>query len=289
MKKFFIIIVFISFILSHPAFALDQQAAVDDLFVKSGMEYQLGNFAQGVIAGFDKAQRSAANPLSPEDEVKVHQLILLDWSAQSLSPIVKDSIMKSLSSTAFDKSLSWLNSPIGGRVTKMEEESSNPNSINAMKEYLKQLNNNPPAQDRVDLIKRWVDASNEVDFYYKLYVAQADSMVSSLAKSTSLTDQANAKKIEFNLEVGKAQIEANAQQQSLASAFYTYKDLSNDELSQYLAFLTSPEGKEYTQVTQQALLDAMKNAQQKISDLVIKLNNANKKDSTANPTSPSGQ
>jgi len=259
-------------ILSHPISALDKKAAAaDEIFIKSGIEYQLGNLAQGAVGAFDNGQRSAENPLSPEEVVKVHQIILNSWSVQSVSPVVKDYIMYSLSSSGTDKALSWLNSSLGARITKLEDEASNPGNINVLQRYLQGLNNNLPGPERINLIRRWMDVSNAVEFYYEMYLAQMKSMTVYLARSASPQDQANAQKMESNIETSKAQIEANAQQQLLVLGLYTYKSLSDEELSKYVGFLASLEGREYSEVTQQALLKGIKSAQQKISDYLVDL------------------
>ncbi len=63
-----------------------------------------------------------------------------------------------------------------------------------------------------------------------------------LLASSSEEDQAMAKKIKFQADMSKPQILASAQQQSLISSLFTYKDFSNEEVTKdYIDFMTGPE------------------------------------------------
>ncbi len=158
-----------------PVFAADKKEIVNELYVKSGLDKQLSTFAIGAKNGFDNEQRKSSHPLAAEDQVKVHQIMAEGWSEQNLSVLMKDYILGHLNENSTKAVLSWLNSPLGLKITKAEEAASNPENQETLKTYIASLNTQPPSSERLVLMNRLVAASNGVEFFYNVYATQCKS------------------------------------------------------------------------------------------------------------------
>jgi len=246
-------------------FAFDKQAAVNELYTKSGLEQQLGQFGPEVAAGF-KGMKN----LTDEERYKVYELVIGAYDSKNLTPVLKAYLVNNLSEKDITSTLTWLNSPLGSQITKIEIDASSqdPGKDLEKKAYIESLSTNPPSSQRIDLLNRLGDITNGAEFVYSVEIFMADMMMKAMPKDLTPEQKQAVQKARFRYDLMKDQIEGQIKQSQFTSGLYTYKDISDDQLSQYINFLSTPEGKEYTLTTESALKEAMKAPGQKIVDYI---------------------
>jgi hypothetical protein len=152
-----------------------------------------------------------------------------------------------LSNADLGKLIAFLKSPLGARMTALEQASRSPNKqirIRKMAgELLEQLKNDPERAKLLEHMDRSLRLTEiATDIALNLGRASAIGMAAADERTAALSDDAIAA-MDAALQRMRPAMTQQVKEQILLSMTYTYRDASVPELRQYLKFLTSPAGK----------------------------------------------
>ena len=145
--------------------------------------------------------------------------------------------------------LEWLRSPFARRMERAESSGFE----GSLESYIAGLESAPPSGDRVELLLRLDRASGTSDAAVEMQVAMMKALLQGMYSLGAGTDHA----IERAVDLGAAQVCAEDAQPNPVVAAFLYRDVSDDELVQYLAYLESEDGEWLTRVLLKALFAAM--------------------------------
>jgi len=152
-----------------------------------------------------------------------------------------------LNKADLDIIFAFYKSPLGARMTALENARNTADASAQMKEkagqLLEELKNKPERAEVLKLIEtslRLMEISTDMAF--NLARAAAIGMAAADEKTTALPPDAIGV-IDSALQKMRPAMTAQIRDQTLPSLAYTYREASISELRQYLAFLTSPAGK----------------------------------------------
>jgi len=228
-------------------FAADQML-VDDLFEKSGLKYQTSQIPAGIVAGMQLAQEQ-------EQQLDKNEFSMLiasaseAFNAEFISKVVKQGFISGMSNKEVNGVLSWFNSPLGERITTMEEKASTPEAIGEMQSYFQSLQSNPPRQSRLDLIKQLDIAASATEISSEIVMNMQLTTISGMMAMAPPDKQGQLAALKTELYANKNRMIDSMRKQFLMTALYTYKDISDKELEKYVAFSASPDGKKYQGVS----------------------------------------
>jgi len=147
--------------------------------------------------------------------------------------------------------LTWLRSPLSRRIVSLESASTTPARATAMTQFIDQLPSAPLPAFRLTLIHRISRASQSAETTAVVMAATGAalrraipplSMPSGSVREQEDVDPAVDEMLRFR---------------SMTALLFTYKDLRDEELLRYAAFLESPVGRWFTRVSRDALLDSL--------------------------------
>ena len=164
--------------------------------------------------------------------------------------IARDYIMSSEADAQLQQTLSFLESPLGHKITDAESAASAPEAQQAMHAHSLQMAQTPPPKERNELIDQLVKEAHMSESVL-LLMERLVLMPGDLAVHLANTEKASSFKQELDQEWGNMRPALMLQFEQLVSmsAHYSYRELSNDELSQYIAFLSKPQGQAYWQTS----------------------------------------
>ncbi len=233
-----------------------------ELMVKSGAMDEIQEmekmWASDVQMGIGTAIAQAHNQgksLEKEKLDQLHGVLTKVWDTNLVQAIVLQHYEKDLSPKDMENVLRWLDSPLGQKITQMEKAFGEAGT--AVKDPMAEaalLNMVDPATRRA-LTGQFLEVSGLVDQVLALVMNRDLAM--SLAMEASLNpDNLSMEAIRNKVEDRGLQLRGMLLHQLYNNNVVTYKDLTNQEYAQYIAFYQSTSGKKYLKTSFRALNQA---------------------------------
>jgi len=242
------------------AAAQDQhELLVQELYVKSGLAKQIQDIPRSIQAGLDQElleEEQFAKP-SPRVIALMKALAPKAFAPEKLKAVVLPELKTGLTTSDLQAALKWLDSPLGIKCTRLEDEASTPEAYPEIDKYKAQLKKSPPTPERLKIIHK-LDAAlkatqTSVEMALNLQVALL------LAVNATLPEEQQESPAEIldDIKQHRPEIESALQLESLVSLFYTYRSLTEAEINQYIKFATSSAGSKYQEVADAAMKKAL--------------------------------
>lgn len=212
------------------------------LIQASGVKNQMGQIASLVQFEIYQAIQGAGQPLPQEFHEKLVQTVNASFDPTVFLGEVQISIERGLSNNDVEAVLQWLTSPLGTKITRLEEEGSRPDALAEMESMKVQLLMDA---GRVTLIQRFDDAIKGSEYSVDLVMNAQRAMASSLASLLAPPDPTHFDQIQTAVEANRAQVLLDVRDRTLLSLLYTYRTLTEEDLNRYIGFISSEVGTKY--------------------------------------------
>ena len=248
-----LIAVFVGGQLSHAAGPPGAGSTVNRLVDVSGMAYATRQILPSILSGMDE----------PLDGVPVEMRAgLRDAATQAFQP---DPIIEritarlgaTLTARQLDDALAWLESPAGLRITALENEAAEPTAAERMQAYGRELEQNPPAAQRVRLIGELNRASGSSEMAVKIMEAVVLATALGVNAALPVQQRVPVDAVRQQVKASLPQLRREADKMVMLNMLYAYRSLSDPELEAYLGFLNSSSGAAYAKGALAAVGDAM--------------------------------
>jgi hypothetical protein len=238
--------------------------SVETLMVKSGLSKQLEQVAPMMQDGMAQ-QNQGPNALSPEKMTELSGLAAKAFDAKVLREKVQKHIQANMSEADVQAALSWLRSPLGEKITKLEEEASTPAAYAEMQKMADKLTGN---SGRVELARRLDNAVKATETGVAVALNTQTAMIAALTSGTAPEERPTMNDIEKEVAKSKGQIRSAVEQSTILSFLYAYRSLSDAEIGKYIDFASSASGKRYHAVTAEGVNVAMSSAARVLGGLI---------------------
>jgi hypothetical protein len=240
------------------AAAQDAPRNVDELLHKSGLWKQVAEFEPSMQQGLDesrkeqKAGAGGAPPLSDADYARLKRATAAAYAPDRLRQEFRGYIARDLSREDEREVLRWLDSDLGKRITRIEEEAS------TLEEVLKREKISPGAlasvpSARKQRFEKLIKATRMGELSAGLMINTTLGVAYGFAYATPNADFAALEKLKRQLESQKPELAELLGKRSLADIAVIYRALSDAELDRYLVFMETEAGQHYHEVTSAAL------------------------------------
>lgn len=244
--------------------AADQLAG--DLMVKSGLHEQIRQFPLVVRSAFQAPTEAPAGGELPLAVRRLNWIIGDAFDPQRLGGGVRAKLAAGLTRPEIETVLGWLDSPLGRRVTALEEGASTPKAYAAIAAMGEQ-GAAGVSSNRLDLLDRLGAAIRAEDHFTDMAVnseiAIAAGAMAASGEGTLTFDQ-----IVDRVEADRPKVKARMKQEVRNSFVYSYRTLSDDELAQYVAFAESETGRKYHRIAFDALNEVLLDASRRAGDTI---------------------
>lgn len=260
-------------LVTFPALAdSPKEAFTKDLVKLSGLEQQLRQVPLLAVAGLAEQQ----GKLPPELYNSLQRIVRDAFNAERMQRNVTKRIERNLDTGIMRKTLNWLQSDLGKKVTRLEEAASTPQAFKEIRALAKQLEITPPPQHRIELAQRLDSATSSTEFMVNILESTAMALVKALDAAQPTEQQVGEYELRREIGTRRPKMWETYRQVSTVSLLYTYKTLSDAELERYLDFLESKVGGDYQYVVsvamREALLDASDDMTKAIVQVMTKIN-----------------
>jgi hypothetical protein len=246
-------VVLLALALASPAAFGAKDDQIADLLRLSGIERQVAEMP----ALMQQQMNQQKQKVPPEVQEAMVKALVEAYAPSALLETVRRHAAKNYDEAKITATLTWLNGPLGTRMTQLEIASSTVQGQNAKIAYAQSLQGNPPPKERIELMVRLNEATHATESSIQIVVASFDGMMrgmmATLPEEQRLTEQQLAE-IENKMV---QQLVRPLMNQSLVGFLYTYREISDPETEQAIAFYQSDAGSWYAELISDALLTGM--------------------------------
>jgi hypothetical protein len=158
---------------------------------------------------------------------------------------------------AAKKSLEWLRTDLGRKITKLEENASTAQALREMEAYAKQIKTSPPPPQRLALIHQVDFATHATETNIDILEATAFSIAAAMDATLPQGQRQGQDRLRILMDRQRPKWREASQDATLVSLLYTYQTLTDAELERYVEFLETDIGREYNNAASTALKDAL--------------------------------
>jgi len=165
-------------------------------------------------------------------------------------------IKKNVSPQELQHILTWLDSDLASRLIKAELQSADPKFQQNLMHYIADLQTTPPAPARTKAILNYVESSQVVEQSLKMIMSMLNNMFAAL-KATQPENEELAATLDAQIEQMAVSMKPVMEQQMILTSYFIYRDISEEDLTQYSNFYKQETGKKYLSLMVGAIGDGM--------------------------------
>ena len=223
-------------------------SALDTLLERSGLKVQLESLSAGVRVQFLLGQ----GRLSGEDRLTIDRIVSQRFSARALYARIRLEFEKNLESTRLAKALEWYDSPLGKRITGLELASLIPDG-----HRMPDFESDRPSPRRLDLLRRLDAGGGASDTTVDVTMSIVGSLTRAFQPALPAVARLSRGQLEHELTQVRNLTLERIRRACLLNMLSAYRDLTDDELEQYVRFVESEGGQWYMSVMNGTLLIAV--------------------------------
>ena len=234
----------------------EQQLA--EIYYKSGLEEMVRSMVKGSLIGFDMALqgdprlRSAPKPVTE----KIQEARKKAFSADRIVETVKSNVAEQLTPRDLKQVLAWLDSSIGRKCRRLEQESSSPDAYRKVGEFLNELKAGQTPPKRLALIEKFDKAQKYTESLVGMHMVSNRAMIVSFSMILPEEKRASLFRKFEEMEAANPPVHPEIQLTNTATTLLTYQGLDDGELEKLIAFYESESGSKF----QTAVMGGMKKA-----------------------------
>lgn len=222
--------------------------ALDTLLERSGLRMQLESLSAGVRVQFLLGQ----GRLSREDRLTIDRIVSQRFSAGVLYARMRLEFEKDLESARLAKALEWYDAPLGRRITGLELASLIPDGGQP-----RDFDNDRPSPHRLDLLRRLDAGGGASDTTVDVTMSIVGSLTRAFQPALPAVARLSRAQLEHELTRVRNLTLERIRRACLLNMLFAYRNLTDDELEQYVQFVESEGGQWYMSVMNGALLIAV--------------------------------
>jgi hypothetical protein len=240
---------------THAASA-DAAARINRLMEASGINHAVNQVLPGILSGFDAQQQE---PMPMPVRAAMRDAATQGFQTAPMLDKVRAKLGE-LSEKQFDDTLRWLDTPLGRRITELENASNEPAAMQKIEAYAQERQKQPAPRSRMRLIQELNRATGAQEMsntiMEAILLATALGMNAAQPRELQTSPEALRKEIKSSMP----EIQKQTEQFVTSSMLYTYRPLTDKELEAYIQFSRSASGAAYNKSATAGMSDAMLDA-----------------------------
>ncbi|MCP4265772.1 MAG: hypothetical protein GY777_09380 [Candidatus Brocadiaceae bacterium] len=221
----------------------------------SGLDQMLSTFPDQIDAIF--SQNTLTSDQS-ETEKKVAVIMKESFDIVLVKKNLNSFLLQNTNINFFKNLINWLETPLAQKIKEEELSSSGPGSQAKLLRYIADLQTNPPSQDRITIIQEVERTTKLSELSTYIAMETIRGMLGSFNLTLPEGKRKSMGEIEEEIQAIKPSIQNSLQQQMILTSFYSYRNISNEELIEYIEFYKSNTGKAEILVVGKAIANVIK-------------------------------
>lgn len=238
---------------------------------KSGLREQTALIVQEIGSAFSRGNKETSPGNFPaEISAKLNEFFSQAFQPDDINNTLQNHLTTRIVSADMEKVLSWLESPLGKKIIGSELASLSPEGQEAQNAIAQEKANTPDNTNRINLLLRLDKALRATKFAVDLQMDLQLAMLTAVYGSMGM-DKTSMSRLKENLEENRFHLEGLISQNILTGSLYTYRNLTDAELEQYIDFNKSEHASHINRIIQDGLLDAFIQCSSKLGEKMATL------------------
>lgn len=244
------------------------QELVRTLMKKSGLNKQIEQIPLMMQAGMAQAdQNEPSRKLTQKEKSDLNRMVAAAFNAKAINAAVQKHIGSTLAEKDIRAALAWLGSPLGEKITRLEEDSSTPAAYTEMQAMADTLTKNTA---RAAQLRKLDSAVKATEAGVSVALNIQISLLTAMSSRVPRDKRPSAGEIADQVNKNSAEIRSMVEQETLLSFLYTYRTLTDAEVDRYIAFAESESGRKYHASTAKGVSDAVVQASRTLGSMLGK-------------------
>lgn len=214
---------------------------VQTLMNKSGLNRQLEQMPLLIQAGIAEANQET-QALSPQAVDELSSTAAVAFDPQVLKKNVQKHILENLPEDDMRAAVTWLNSPLGEKIKQLDEKTETPEAYQAMLKMAEKLTGN---RARVEMVKKLDKAVKATETGVAASMTTQAALIVALTSKMKPDKRPSFEAIVNMVAENRGELETAVEQQNILGFLYSYNELTDGEIGQYLQFAESASGRKY--------------------------------------------
>lgn len=235
---------------------------VDLLINRSGVEHLLTALPTTIGDGLSAAlpEHPEVSRLLPDATTALGDAARRAFAPEQLLPVVRGTLADGMDGDQAALVLSWLESPLGVRLTQLEQAASSVETPELITMFLAGLAPALAADDRIELLHRLDGAAYVTEYGITTLVHIQLAVAIAVVETMPEQRRPSVPQLLQKLEAERPALEQEVRRVSLSYLLYVYRDVSDTDLHHYVVFLESPAGRTFQAAMAEGLDRAMTQA-----------------------------
>ncbi len=221
------------------------QGSLDKLITLSGVTKEVSHFPELLQLGLNQARQQAKqqnSPMSDGDFAEIKSAMAKGFQAADIVRAISGEVKGSVSEADAKAILAWLESDLGRKITKAEDDASDPAVYQKMAKSVDKL---MADKERMQFAERLVKVLNSTEKMLEVQENLGVAMVVAMSTASNPAQPVKAADIKAKIAPMLEQQRPTLEQSLLLSYVYTYRDIDMASLDKYVAFLEQPSSKRF--------------------------------------------
>lgn len=229
------VVVVTSLLLGQSAIAADQDKLAERLLVASGLKVTINRIPSEVETGFRQ---------QGGDLAALAGVMSQAFDTREMARVTQLGIANALSVKEFQYALKWLDSPLGKRITAMEDEGGE-----AVEKRIAKMMKRPieklASKRRLEIIHELDEATRTLESSVDLVLYMQGALMIGVSSVNPNVEKLDADEIVEMLEQQRDAVTQELQQYLTVTMIHTYRKLTDKELRRYVRFADTKMGRSY--------------------------------------------
>jgi Uncharacterized protein conserved in bacteria (DUF2059) len=241
------------------SYAQNQNSPIQELYIKSGLEVQLGQIPASIQAKFDQSieEQGGAQKLPKAVLSDMKASIAVAFAPEGLKEVILAELSEKLTAQDIKEALNWFDSPVGRKCTKLEEAASAPEAQKEIVQYAARLKDSPPSAERLKAVRGLDSAVKATESAVDIAINSQVAIAMAVIATFPVERQRSLEDVSREAEKARPVLESAVRSYVLVSQLYTYESLSEAEIERYTEFAKSPVGLKFGSTFTTALKKAL--------------------------------
>lgn len=244
--------VLLNLLLSGMALSNENNIDIDRLLVQSGVNEQIQQFPNAMA--FKIEQIYTLGQCDENSLTTINNAITKTINKTSMKNIVLNDVAQQLTAAELQELGNWYNSPLGKKITQLEQASSNTKAYGKMRTDGDQLLSD---KKRLALMEEIDNIIHATDWGVNVELQSTIAMLGGLAQIQHKNITANLVQFASAIDEQKALLRPQVKKSILLWYMYTYKSLTTDELTAYIEFLQKNNTQKFNTISLKSLSHAI--------------------------------
>jgi hypothetical protein len=248
-----------------------KQDMAETILEKSGLEMQIRQIPDIIAAQYDHE----IDDLQLREATRIRNILIEEFRSEKIYRDMMNYLLENFDEDRARELITFFNSELVTHMTDRELLASDPDAALDMQNYLNDMESDPSARERINLMVEFdhsLDGTSfTVELLSQLYVDMIRALEPALTSEQTLTVE--------QLEQYRADMYDNIyvpyRQVTVGFYLYAYRDVSTNDILRYKSFYDSPTGFWYNQLAKSMVRDAIGNARNRAAGKVDALVNGN--------------